>query len=66
VIRGEFSVSQPGKSNDQFKTWQNETVTEVQAVPEILVETEMTEFLVETRFEQMRIKRRGQPEEFVL
>ncbi|MBC7882876.1 MAG: hypothetical protein H7Y37_16410, partial [Anaerolineae bacterium] len=66
VIRGELSISQLGKSNDQFKTWQTEVVEEIQEVPEILAETGIAEILTEGRFEQMRIKRRGQPEEFVL
>jgi hypothetical protein len=66
VIRGELSVSQLGKSNDQFKTWQHEVVAEIQDVPEILAETGIAEILTESRFEQMRIKRKGKPEEFVL
>ncbi|MBC7881186.1 MAG: hypothetical protein H7Y37_07605 [Anaerolineae bacterium] len=66
VIRGELSVSQLSKSNDQFKTWQSGELEEIQEVPEILAETGITEILTESRFEQLRIKRKGKPEEFVL
>jgi hypothetical protein len=65
VIRGELSVSQLGKSNDQFKTWQTEVVAEIQVVPKIIAEAGIDEILKESRFEQMRIKRTGKPEEFV-